>query len=131
MNKTMTGNMTKVYKENQGLRKGRDKGSYTVYHIFVPGKHRGIHQGYVGVSKLALLGICKRYSYELIEALSDNYVRKVRHVHKMMNRYPDYKITSLATGVTKEKALEIERCLRPVQNTGGKDIYNWNIAKGG
>jgi hypothetical protein len=131
MNKTMTGNMTKVYKDNQGLRKGRDKGFYTVYHIFVPEKHRGIHQGYVGVSKLNVEGVIKRYAYELIEAMSVEYVRKTRHVHTMMSRYPNYKIVALATGVTKEKALEIERCLRPVQNTGGKDIYNWNIARGG
>jgi hypothetical protein len=127
----MTGNMTKVYKENRGLRKGRDKGFHTLYHIFVPGKHRGIHQGYIGVSKLSIAGICKRYSYELVEALNENYVRKVRHVHKMMSRYPNYRIVALATGVTKEEALNLEKALRPVQNTGGKDIYNWNIARGG
>ena len=126
----LTGNMTKVYKENQGVRKGRDKGQYTLYHIFCPKKHRGIHQGYIGVSQLSLDGVRKRYEYEVIEAMSENHVRKIRHVHKMMSRF-GWDIKSLASGLTKEKAYELEAALRPVWNTNAKDIYNWNIKKGG
>lgn len=129
-NRSMTGNMTKVYKENQGRRKGRDKGQYTLYHIFCPGKHRGIHQGYIGVSQLSVEGVRKRYEYELFEAMSEGHARKVRHVHKMMVKY-GYQIEELATGLTKNEAYALERALRPEHNTGGKNIYNWNIAKGG
>lgn len=129
-NKSMTGNMTRVYKENPGNRKGRDKGQYVLYHIFCPGKHRGIHQGYIGVSKLSIEGVKQRYQYELIEAMDDNYARKVRHVHKMMSRF-GWDIAELASGLTKEKAYALERSLRPEDNRGIKDIYNWNIAKGG
>jgi len=129
-NPTMTISMTKVYRENQGVRKGRDKGQYILYHIFCPTKHRGIHQGYIGVSRLSLEGVRKRYEYELIEAMDPNHIRKVRHVHKMMKQF-GWDIRVLATGLTKEKAYELERALRPEQNTGGKDRYNWNIAKGG
>jgi hypothetical protein len=126
----LTGNMTKVYKENQGVRKGRDKGQYTLYHIFCPKKHRGIHQGYIGVSQLSIEGVRQRYEYELLEAMSENHVRKVRHVHTMMSRF-GWDIQELSSGLTKEKAYELEKSLRPVWNTGGKDMYNWNIAKGG
>jgi len=129
-NPTMTGNMTKVYKENRGKRIGRDKGNYTLYWIFCPGKHRGIHQGYIGVSKLNIEGVRKRYEYELIEGLSSDYIRKERHVHRMMSRF-GWDIMPLASGLSKEHAYQLEASLRPVQNTGGKDIYNWNIAKGG
>jgi hypothetical protein len=126
----MTGNMTKVYRENQGGRNGRDKGQYILYHIFCPKKHRGIHQGYIGVSQLSVEGVRLRYEYELVEAMSKDHVRKVRQVHKMMDRF-GWDICQLASGLTKEKAYELERSLRPVWNTGGKDMYNWNIAKGG
>lgn len=129
-NPTLTLNMTKVYKENQGKRKGRDKGQYILYHIFCPGKHRGIHQGYIGVSQLNLEGVKQRYKYEIIEALDDKHIRKVRHVHNMMSVY-GYEIVALATGLTKEKAYDLERALRPTQNTKAKDPYNWNIARGG
>ena len=71
-----------------------------------------------------------RYEYELVEAMSKDHVRKVRQVHKMMDRF-GWDICQLASGLTKEKAYELERSLRPVWNTGGKDMYNWNIAKGG
>jgi len=130
INPTMTGNMTKVYREKQGVRKGRDKGKYTLYWIFCPGKHRGIHQGYIGVSQLSIEGVRLRYEYELVEALNEKYVRKERHVHKMMAKH-GWDIMCLASGLTMEKAYELERALRPVWNPEGKDIYNWNIAKGG
>lgn len=129
-NPTMTGEMTKVYREHQGIRKGRDKGQYILYWIFSPRKHRGIHQGYIGVSQLTLEGVRLRYKYEIIEALNENYVRKERHVHKMMAKH-GWDIMCLASGLTKEKAYELERALRPVCNPKGRDIYNWNIAKGG
>jgi len=129
-NAKMTGNMTKVYKENQGCRRGRDKGHYTLYHVFCPGKHRGIHQGYIGVSKLNLEGVKRRYEYEVLEAMSDDHVRKVRHVHNMMVRF-GYEIQELASGLTAEEAYGLELALRPIKNTNAKNIYNWNIAKGG
>jgi hypothetical protein len=62
--------------------------------------------------------------------MSENHIRKVRHVHKMMSRF-GWDIKSLASGLTKEKAYELEAALRPVWNTNAKDIYNWNIKKGG
>lgn len=127
---TMTGNMTKVYKENRGVRKGRDLGSYMVYHIFCPGKHRGILQGYIGVSTLNIEGVRKRYEYELIEGLDDRYARKTRHVHTQMAKY-GWDVKEVMTGLTKEQAYDLEERLRPKANPGGRDRYNWNIAKGG
>jgi len=126
----MTGNMTKVYKENPGVRKGRDPGSYMVYHIFCPGKHRGIHQGYIGVSKLNIEGVRKRYEYEIIEGLDDRYVRKTRHVHNQMAKY-GWDVKEVMTGLTKEQAYYWEGRLREEANPVGLDKYNWNIAKGG
>ena len=126
----MTGNMTKVYKENRGVRKGRDRGSYTLYHIFCPGKHRGIHQGYIGVSKLNIEGVRKRYEYELIEGLDERYARKTRHVHIKMDEH-GWDIKELARGLTEKEALALEKALRPKDNSDGRDIYNWNIKKGG
>jgi hypothetical protein len=48
----------------------------------------------------------------------------------MMVRF-GYEIQELASGLTAEEAYGLELALRPVKNTNAKNIYNWNIAKGG
>ena len=128
---SMTTNMNKVYTKYLAKPVGKDKGVYTVYHIFVEGKHRGIHQGYVGRSKLNIIGIKFRYWYEVREAMSEKYSRKKRPVLTNINNHmKDIKIVSLASGLTLEEAKEMEKALRP--NTGvWKNNFTWNVRKGG
>ena len=128
---SMTTNMNKVYTKYLSKPVGKDKGVYTVYHIFVEGKHRGIHQGYVGRSKLNITGIKFRYWYEVKEAMSEKYSRKKRPVLTNINNHmKDIKIVSLASGLTLEEAKEMEKALRP--NTGvWKNRFTWNVRKGG
>jgi hypothetical protein len=128
---SMTTNMNKIYTKYLSKPVGKDKGVYTVYHIFVKGKHRGIHQGYVGRSKLNITGIKFRYWYEVKEAMSDKYSRKKRPVLTNINNHmKDVKIVSLASGLTLEEAKEMEKALRP--NTGvWKNKFTWNVRKGG
>jgi len=127
----MTTNMNGVYTNHGGKKIGRDKGIYTVYHIFVKGKHRGIHQGYIGRSKLDILGIKKRYYYEVMEAMSDNYSRKKREVLKQINAHmKDVRIVALSTGLTLEESKEIEAALRPNRGVW-KNKFTWNVNKGG
>ena len=128
---SMTTNMNKVYTKYLSKPVGKDKGIYTVYHIFVEGKHRGIHQGYVGRSKLNIIGIKFRYWYEVREAMSEKYSRKKRPVLTNINNHmKDIKIVSLASGLTLEEAKEMEKALRP--NTGvWKNKFTWNVRKGG
>jgi hypothetical protein len=128
---SMTTNMNKVYTKYLSKPVGKDKGVYTVYHIFVEGKHRGIHQGYVGRSKLNIIGIKFRYWYEVKEAMSEKYSRKKRPVLTNINNHiKDIKIVSLASGLTLEEAKEMEKALRP--NTGvWKNKFTWNVRKGG
>jgi len=129
---TMTTNMNGVYSNHLGRKRGRDKGSYTVYHIYIPSKHRGIHQGYIGRSKLDLLGIKKRYYYEVQEAYSDKYVRRVRYVHeKIKENERDVVFRAIATGLTLEEAKQLEKALRPSKDGVFGNRYNWNIKNGG
>jgi hypothetical protein len=129
---TMTTNMNGVYTNHLGVKRGRDKGTYTVYHIYVPSKHRGIHQGYIGRSKLDLLGIRKRYYYEVHEAFSKKYSRKRRYVHDMIRQYADEVVfRAIATGLTLEEAKQLEKALRPNKEGVFGNRFNWNISSGG
>ena len=127
---SMTSEMTKVYK-NKSLKIGSDKGSCSVYWISVK-QHRGIHQGYIGVSSLTKEGIEQRYLLEAEEAFDDTAERKDRRVLQMVRRYAGkLTFTILASGMAREEALDLEKRLRPKDNLKGKELFNWNMKKGG
>lgn len=123
-------NMNKIYTNYRGCRKGKDKGAIMVYHISVPA-HRGIHQGYIGQSSLNEEGLRQRYLAETEESITGQ--RKKRRVLQMLNKYSGkWKITPLATGMTREEARDLEKRLRPFDNKGENFcMFNWNEKAGG
>ena len=127
---SMTSEMTKVYK-NKSEKVGNDKGTCNVYWISVK-QHRGIHQGYIGVSSLNLEGLEQRYYLEAEEAACEDAERKDRRVLQMIRKYKGkLSFQILASGMTREDALDLEGRLRPKDNLKGKELFNWNMKKGG
>lgn len=127
----MTLEMKEIYLNYKFIKSGNDKGEHIVYHIGVPSKHRGIHQGYVGCSYLNIEGVIKRYSQELIEI--DKGLRNKRKVHSLIQKYKNYiEFKVIASGLTKEEALEMEASLRPhKKGSVWNGQFNWNSKAGG
>lgn len=116
---------------SRNKRKGKDKGNYAIYHISIPEKHRGVHQGYIGVSTLTVEQLFKRYLEEIEEAKRKGKWRG--YVLKNLDRFKDeWKIELIMTGLTKEEAYFWEGQLRPEDNLpSNRDFFNWNYKAGG
>lgn len=124
--------MNKVYTNNRNKKVGKDKGSHIVYHIYAKGKHRGIHQGYIGYSCLTLDGVRERYIEEIKEAFSINHQRSIREVHKRITEFKnDVCFKVLASGLTKDEAKQLEKALRPNKEGVFGNRFNWNVKSGG
>jgi hypothetical protein len=122
----MTTCMTKAYKDSN------TDGTQNLYWMYVPGKHRGWTQGYVGRTKLKVNGLKMRYRIEDRECFSTEAIRKPRRVNNFVRRYwHEVKIVMIAENLSVEEAKEIEKRLRPKDNSDGKDKFNWNTKKGG
>ena len=129
-NTLMSKEMSEAYK-NLNEKVGKDKGKYAVYWIFVR-QHRGIHQGYIGVSVLNVTGLKMRYSTEVEEAFNPDCERSNRKVHNMLKKFPSFHIAQIANGLGKKEALDLEFRLRPHDNYGKhKNPFNWNTKRGG
>jgi hypothetical protein len=125
--------MREIYNapNSRNKRRGNDKGNYAVYHIWIPGKHRGYRQGYIGVSNLTIEYLFKRYLQEILEA--DEAQKWRGYVLKSLKQFKgEWEIRLLQEGLTKEEAYREEYRLRPEENSGAcYDRFNWNYAAGG
>jgi hypothetical protein len=125
---TMTPDMKEVYRHNKAKKVGGDQGSHIIYHIHIPGKHRGLHQGYIGRSSLSLEGTHKRYKQELREI--EEGTRKARWVHKLLRRYgKECVINLVSSGLTLEESKYWEAQYRPEDMPSSS--FNWNSCAGG
>jgi len=117
-------NMKRAY-NNKPLDK-----TFLLYWISVP-QHKGIHQGYIGVTGLTEVGLGMRYAAEL--AFYEGGEKGWRTVHHQMSRYSNsVTISIIGKGLLKKHAYMLEESLRPEDNRGDNfSPYNWNEVKGG
>lgn len=90
-------------------------GVYCVYWVKRKGHSDYYKEGYVGISKHPQ----KRYKEHKKRKRSSSIV------HNAINKYDDIEMVILHENLSIEKAKEIEKNLRPLENIG------WNIAEGG